>query len=412
MVRSVVIGLSLAATFGIGWQDARDTKDAFEAQLRLARAAGFATTHAEYAAGLPKVTGSDNAAPFYLPSEPRKISSDAGLHLEVLAEEPSGENLAKAKDYLTRQRDRLTQIELAVQKPYCRFDRDWRDGAAVLLAEYSQMRQAAQLLMLRGVVAAAEGRQEAAIRDIDRTRVVARHLEGESMAVPTLIAISIRASGLRLLAEWSLPEDSRQAYLDALRKSLDDAPRDVLRARWNDELCNLLSTIDLCSTEKGRAKLGLTEDEVAPGEGLFANLIDPWTARSNLVAAYLAVWKSLDEPLEVRLRVFDAHEPAMTKAMLSFLTASKLVDPSSLRNTLALRERWISQLRQWEVVHRALTQTPIPESMPLSDIVSPFDGKPLGYQFDGKQIVVIDGGAKFAEFRPRPLSLAVQSRVR
>lgn len=402
--------LSLVVAVGFGHQDASVAKQEFQAQLRLARAAGLATTHAEYAARLPKVDASENAASYYLPSEPRKINPDAAKHLEALDEKLSEGNLVRAREFLMQQRERLRQLEYAVKMPSCRFERDWQDGAAVLIFEYSQMKQAARLFMLRGVVAAADGRQKDAIEDIARTRVIAQHLEGEMMAIPTLIAMSIRSSGFRHLAKWSLSDDDREAYLLALGESIESAPKNLLRGRWNDELCNLLSVIDLCSTEDGRAKLGLSEDEVAPGDGLFASLKDPWTSRADLVKGYVAVWKSLDEPLDVRLRVFDSHELAMSNAMLSFLTASKVSNPSFLRNALALKESWESQLRQWQVVHEALSQSSIPESMNLSKIVSPFDGEPLRYKFDGKQIVVTDFGAKYAEFRPRPLILSVKSR--
>jgi hypothetical protein len=49
---------------------------------------------------------------------------------------------------------------------------------------------------------------------------------------------------------------------------------------------------------------------------------------------------------------------------------------------------WIAREQTYEALIRALTEKSIPKTIRTSDLKSPFDGKPISYRFDGRQIVI------------------------
>lgn len=89
--------------------------------------------------------------------------------------------------------------------------------------------------------------------------------------------------------------------------------------------------------------------------------------------------------------------------MMAFPTASMMLfmlvdDPKNLGQ----RElNWEANLQRWRGLVRALEGPRPPVKIKVDDLLSPFDGKPLEYRFDGKQMkLTVSGDTRSLSFPP------------
>ncbi len=409
MARRIAIWILAAALlltaggFGAYFFAARRDRDLFEEQLRLARAEGLPTNAAEFAAQIEPANPEENAAPIYRRMSKRVREARSANPKVLFAERPpTTSELAVATASLARFSDVLQELEAATDLPKCWFDRDWTLGPAVLMPELADMKAGARLLELRGSAAVAEGRVEDALRDAERILRIAAHAGGEPHLISHLVADAIHVIAMQSLARWSFASRS-PVYTQALERAVESFPRPDVAKEWSGELFSVLSLIELCETKEGRDRLGLREEDIQPVDMILGLVTSKAKARIEIVRAHRAFWSALLSDAPDRKDRMDRADAALYRALLAFPVAARVHE--ALGTDGAVRERlesWEARRQLYVAARRALSQRIIPKSIRTDDLKSPFDGKPIRYEYSGVRLsisVSTDGRFNEAAFR-------------
>lgn len=393
------IGVIIALVFGgpiayVKLKAAREEAQ-FQEQLRLAWSEGLPSTSEQFKSFIKPARPEENAAPLYrkliklkrLKNEPNKVCD------QFLFERSPAHSLA-ARNALTDGAPYLTIIEEAVKLPDCWFDRDWAQGFALLFVEFSYMKSGARLLALRAAVKAGNGEHRAALADINRIFKMATHLAEEPSALAQLVSIAHYEISLRCLRGLSFVHRDRHEYLEAARQAVAAWPKVNLRVEQRAYLWEFLSVIELCRTPEGRENLGLREDEISPAERIMPILLSRSKAKIEIAKGAREFWAAHALPLKEKLAAQQEADRKVWQAMLAFPTAAlileKLTDPGVV--TERREESWEARRLQNVAMLRALGFKTIPKAVKTSDLLSPFDGKPVTYSWDGKQIKITVSG--------------------
>ncbi|MEZ0327647.1 MAG: hypothetical protein ACAH95_17250 [Fimbriimonas sp.] len=366
-----------------------------EEQLRLARAEGIPTNSAEYAALIEPARPEENAARYYRQLKGLYKTAN-GTKQAIDAIRTTGSTKAAAK-ILDEQRSALDVLDKASALPRCWFDRDWSQGAAVLFPEFADMKYGARLLILRGWVRAAQGDAKGAIRDVDRAFAIAKHLGEEPTGIANLVRDTVYVSALRGLADWSFKYRD-PAYALALDKASGDIPPPNLKRELAEQLYSALSLIDLMKTKEGRAKIGLREGQASGLESVAPILFNQRDAKTNMVKAYRRYWAALDDPKKNQEELESAASDFM-QAMIAYPTAADVYTKlgagyeSERDYALSRMDNYLARQQQYTALVRVLKMPSIPRTIRTDDLKSPYNGGPLQYRYDGKQITIKISGA-------------------
>lgn len=406
MVKKWLLGLGLLATAGVAVfavsvgcekraEEARLEAE-YQEQLRLARQEGLPTTWQEFAATIRTAKPEENAALLYrrLPTKPESVSK---LNDDFLFR-PDSKIRAEVEATLQRRKDELALLDEATQLPRCWFDRDWSLGIAVLMPEYVQMRSGVDLLVLRGSWAARAGRHADAIRDAERIQKMAAHVREEPTLISALVADRLTRTALSALVEWSMHFRAERGYVKAIEEALANMAKPNLRREFSGQLYQVLVLIELMRTPEGRAKLGLTEEDIPKlAEAIFPRLLNEKESLIKIVRAQRTLFSTLSMPLKDREAPREQAMHEFYKGLLAFPTAAKIHDSLSTSEDPRRMEHWHS----WRIVYtaalRALKQPNLPKSIKTDDLRSPFDGKPVNYRLEGRQMVITLSRAGYDE---------------
>mgnify|MGYP006998739677 CR=1 FL=1 len=389
---------------------ARTDEAAFQKQLSLARKEGLPTTAEEFIATLPKVAPEDNAAPYYrqLRGKLGNTSEWAALMQGLMYGDTHAVSIRRAKEELTNREEALTLIAEAIRRPKCSFDRDWKLGLAVLLPEFADMKSAARVLLLRGAMAAVTGRANDAIADIRNMLKVANHCKDGSTAIPELVGESIELIAMRALADWSY-KYRLPLYSQELKRVLKQRHKPEPKRESRDILFSTLILLEQVSTTEGRQSLGISsqDEEVNRVERLFGFILDKGSAKVKLVESIREGWKALDAPIDQRRYRVRQASYNTSMALLAFPMAGRVSDALGYgdENVPCRVELWKCHQLFYQGALRALSEKVIPKAIRTDDLLSPFDGKPLIYRFDGRQIVIQVSTPKEIEFVPNVFKL-------
>lgn len=381
----------------------KNDEAAFREQLRLARSEGIPTTVAEFVATLQKVDPKDNAAPIYM--QIAKLQLERGIDLHELTRqvtfEPSENATAEANRVLKQNKRWLELAEQAASLPHCRFDRDWNLGPAMLFSELVQIRRTAQLLLLRGSLAAREGKHDEAVRNAKTALRIARHLDTEPLQLSRLVARAAYQFVVKSLECWSFRYRDHEDYFRALQTAVSGAPPLDLKAEHRYDLVSILRLIEICDTKEGRESLGLSEENI-PKIGTALEALQPRSVgKVKIVKAVREYWALLDRPGKDFRRRFELATLHLYQGLLSFATAGKVYEALSGADEGLEPAFFQARALLHKVLLRALKPGDVPKSVLTSDCISPLDGKPVRYSFDGKQIVVDAGQAPESSQRIR-----------
>lgn len=386
----IALGVAVVVSIPLVWHRVRDARDAaaLDEQLRLARAEGMATTAAEYRAGIPSAKPEENAAPLYrkLPFGKQPNWAKLTYDVNVLGDDAS---LRAAKEGIALRAEDLRLGDQAAKLPRCWFDRPWEDGYAVLFPELAKMKNLARAFALRGTVAAQEGRPEDALADAGRLFIVANHAGQEPHMIGQLVREAIQVIGMRALGEWSFAHRGEKRYAIALGRAAASMSMPNLKAERRGDLYATLGLVELCATPQGRAKLGLKEDDVAPVEGLMSVLLPPGQAKVAIAKAERAYWAALDAPEAERTAKLKAAYFEVLKGLVAFPTAAKIYTMLGSEEDPAIDRipRFRARQMQFVALAKAL-QAGVPKTLDTKSMLSPFDGEPVRYGFDGRQIQI------------------------
>ncbi|MCO5295533.1 MAG: hypothetical protein M9921_01615, partial [Fimbriimonadaceae bacterium] len=387
--RNTWIGMGALAALVVGTPlivrsiHARQEESEYREQLRLARAEGLPTTSAEFAATVRPALPAENAALLY--RRLRKAGVDPSDTIRVDPDEAdrnlrfhsNAGTLAEAKQLLASHSETLELVDRAVKLPRCWFERKW-EGPATLFPEYAVVRQAAKLTALRGTVAACEGRAADAIADADRLFAMAGHLREEPTDLGALVAESIERIALQHVGEWSFIHRDEPAYALALDRLVRALPPPDLKREHRGDLYGVLSLIELCSTPKGRAELGLKEEDLPSGpEQIFTRLLSPSKSRIKIVQSFRRSWAALDQPSKERDPILEDARQELFQALVAFPTAARIYHAlvADTDFTIGREEGWQARRQQYQALALALRSPSIPPSIDTKRWPSPFDGK-------------------------------------
>lgn len=395
----------VAIPVGIGLYRARQDEDAYREQLRLARSEGIPVTAAEYAAHIPLVKDADNAAPLYrLIRTNLRGASQLSELAERTAWRPSREVIDAASAALVGHTRSLDLVDRAVERPHCWFDRQW-EGYATLFPELADMKRAAQLLGLRGSVAAYRGDAAGAVANARRMLVIAKHAGEEPHAISRLVREVIWIIALRHLGAWASTYPLNRSYKLALSKAIAEFPKPDLRAEHLDEAYSILWLLDHAETKQVQEKLGLTADDLPGGaQVVLPILVSKSKARIKIVEALRACWAAYVLPPSTRSGELEDARRRLAEGMLAFPTAALVY--SRLATGMDDGDRsqnWHVRKLTWIAVRRALASKTVARSIDTHDLLSPYDGKPLTYTYDGHRILVEVSGSRAIRLElPRP----------
>ncbi|HMS53885.1 MAG TPA: hypothetical protein PKA27_00665 [Fimbriimonadaceae bacterium] len=391
LLRRVLLGGAVLAVAGlVGWWGYnRKARSAFEEQLRLARQEGMVTSAAEFRARIPNATDTENAASIYRNLKGRLPTTiDFADLTKQVAYKAGRHDLNMARKFLQEYRPVLQDLDVAVERPRCWFDRRWEDGAATLMPELAQMKSAARLILLRATVAVADGNSKAAIQDVERTRKLAKHAGEEPTMIARLVEAGIHRMALDALASWSFSNRNQPLYAQLMIQTVQSLPNPNLKEENLGSLYEILSLIDLCSTPEGRHQLGLSEPDISPLEGPMSLLINPWKAKALIVEAERDRWRALTKPDQNLEAELDKATRKLYRGLLAFPTAANLHTMLGSGNDPVLDRQvaFSTGMLRFKALARALSQPKIPKQIDTRDLLSPLDGKPLHYEFNGKQV--------------------------
>jgi hypothetical protein len=398
VVALVAGGIAVLVPF-LGYQvNGYRQRGELENELRLARAEGIPTTADEFAATLPVIPNAENAALDYQ-RMPMLHYTNSGDLLGLLVDLNYKRNPViekKAANALHDGKSLVSLADHATTLPHCGFQRDWRLGAAILMPELADIKTAARLLLIRGALSAPSSPTHA-LSEAEKVQKMAAHLREQPGVINGLVASSLDTMVLNELAVWSYNFSDHKQYLAALKQAIEDLPMPNLKKEHRFDLVEMQSLIELCSTARGQAELGLKPDDldVGPGKVIFPLLQPPAVGERRIVKGMREYWKALDLPQPKMEKSTEDARFEMYQGLMSFPIAVKvygMLSGDDDDNAEGLRlDTFRAKKVGYQALVRALSSRPIPTSIETTDLISPYDGKPIRYRYDGKQIVVDTG---------------------
>jgi hypothetical protein len=375
--------------------------DALREQLRLARQEGIPTTAVEFAAQIKPVPPEQNAAQFY--RELGKLKDD--LRKDLADPYPVQDaSLARDKKFVAGAGKLYNLVDQATKRPHCWFDRDWNQGYMTLFPEYAYMKSAARLLMIRGSVEASEGDSQGAAKDVKEVFAIGRHLDEDPTVIAYLVHVAVTQIAVEAVTTWSMKHRNEPLYRELLADGVNQLPKPDMRRLYSGDLYCLLSAIDKMSTRQGRREFGLKDDD---GPSLAQQAILKMASRGkgkpDIVKAFRAVWSALPRPMAERDPLLEKAGLGLDQSLMAFPYAYEVIHAlGGSPMYIDLEALSISDRQRDIALLRAISQNPIPPRIKTSDLLSPYDGKPLSYSFDGKQIRITTSAAPSDEENPKP----------
>ncbi len=362
-----------------------------EKELALARKDGIPTTAAEFRATIKVPAQKDNAAQFYrvlnrMRPSPRDISS----FIWSLNWDPAPEALESARAKLKEHQNWLDLGDQITKRPAFWMDRKWEDGHAVLYPEYAQGRSLAQLLLLRGTLKAREGDVAGESSDARGALRIASHFESETTSISKKVSDSITQIVLHRVTEWAFRQRDNSTYPALLDEILRRWRRPDLRAEVRLDLYQGLLLMDQARTKEGREKIGLIEEDRSPLDDIFPELSGQSVeaGKTRFAKGFRQYWKAL-KPLNQEQATAATFE--MMSGLMSVPTAVKVVE--NLNPDFDESDR-IATLEGRRMVHAVFVKAAratYPKLLDTSKFISPIDGKPVRYFYDGTELKISAG---------------------
>ncbi len=113
--------------------------------------------------------------------------------------------------------------------------------------------------------------------------------------------------------------------------------------------------------------------------------------KADLVKAYREAWAAFPKPMAQRDPLLQKADADLDQALMAYPYAYSVIRALSGGDEpwdTDLEAVWITDRQRDIALERAISQNPIPHKIKTSDLLSPYDGKPLAYSFDGKQISI------------------------
>jgi len=389
-----VVGVIILSVFGWTVLAASQDRDQLNHELDLARKEGLPTNWQEFAALVPKAPNGENAAPLYrrMRGYPKDSADIPQLNVGVLIRKDKAE-VEAAKAELQYQRDVVANADLAARFPHCWFDRDWSKGMAVLMPELAYMKFAAKLVALRGSIAAFEGHPDEAIHNIDEVFKIAKHSGEEGTQISTLVQMAIETIGIHYLGLWALEYPDVPGYRTRLQSAVATSLTPNIQWMHRTDLIDIRDVLALSTTAKGRADLGLKDEDVPTAEKIIPFFVSRPKADIKIARLMRKIWEAYGDPPATRISKIDGYWGELMPSLIAYPTGAdiytKFTDMGDSNHGQYLFDQVSESKRlMYRALIRAYGEKTIPSKIRTDDLKSPFDGRPLSYRFDGKQITI------------------------
>lgn len=411
----LALGTVVLAAVGVGGchRGPVSDADALQEQFRLARAEGLPTTWQEYAATIKTAKDDENAAPLYRKLTRLKFPSSAEINKVVrdLIFRPSAGAAAAAQAILAKYQAELAIVDQAAALPRCWFNRDWSLGGGVLYPEYEPMRAARLLVLLRSTLATYKGRSADAAHDLQEIMQIGRHVAEDQHEISVLLEISCCAMCAQHLALVEFTRGPNPVYQQEATRILQAFPAFNMQRLHSHDLYETMGFIDMSLSEKGLAQLGLKPGDVAPNEHDPSVVASQPHARVQVVEAERRIREAYGLPAAQRTAPLTVAKHDLQGAVAHFPTAYGLLNELSegmawsVEPRIDLADQSLDAGRiRFTALLRAVAVKPIHAKIKTNDLPSPYDGKPIDYSFDGRQIT-ISTRAPAGLFGDKPLKL-------
>lgn len=366
-------------------------------QLTLARSEGIPTTVEEFLKLTPPFPEDQNAAPFY-----KKLQTVRPQLRELSSQKTISEKeIEEAKQTVESSRELFEILDAATARRHCRFDRDWKMGMAVMYPELSDIRFGVTALGLRASVAAYSGRHDLAIQDIEKMKTVAQHLGEEPFEIQGIVQSVLQSITLAKIRDLSYAFRDEPSYRSLLTKEVSQLPAVPIalsKRKHLYELVNILVSIEHFKDPEFYKQAGLIEDQLPPNQEVFLKVMSEPESKVKLVAGFRKLWAAFGaleaNPSMSRAEFAKLVEPAefeMTQGFLRHLAIYKLYTAFQDGSKVEELDLFRRQQNEWKALARGLGEPQIAEKIKIDDLISPFDGKPIRYSYDGKRILIDQG---------------------
>lgn len=383
-------------------------------QFELARKDGIPTNTAEFLATISPALPGENAAPYYkqLRAVPFQkidlVNVDADVSIRY-----SPSTLTAAQEELERYSSQISLADKAARLPRCWFDRDWSQGEIAYCPEYHLMRSAARAVAVRGSIAAGAGDWKEAIHNSEELFVISRHAGEEGTPTSVRARDTVFQLAVQHLAVWAFKHPALPAYRNALDAAIKRWPKVNLQHIYRDSFRTALLVLDKMRTREGRKELGLKESNVSPLEGVAGWVKNRTKAQIDVASAERRKWEALALPASRRAKPCDEADDQISDALLAFPT---LYGQDGVLDSIGVTGRkydlkWEALRLSYCVLAEALRRGRPPTSLNTGRWLSPFDGRPLDYSWDGKQVIV-DCRCSDPDLKMQPLKFPSVPEVR
>lgn len=369
----------------------REGEAEFQEQLRLARLEGLPTSVAEYEATLPKVSPEDNAAPIYLKLARLNSDWENGLPRDhALFAAPTQEDLDRVKRALEKAEPALDLIQQAVQRPKCLFDQKTTKGRG-------ELKSAANVLLLRGRLSAAEGDHASALADAGAILRIASHVDDQSDFLSHMVGDAIRQNGLHFMATMAVRFPDQAAYRQVLGDVVAAYKVRRLKTMLRGELVEILGVIEDYETEGSNAKGRKSTTHVAS------------QTKANVVKALRKRWAAFDAPEASQHDLTRQAGQDLVKAFKDVPKLAEAYDGVFGFGELEIPKKDLCRRVAYQALLRALEYPTLPKAIKTDDLLSPYDKKPVTYKYE-KGRILIEVSKSTSRYQPYRLEIGPRGR--
>lgn len=219
----------------------------------------------------PPAAASENAAPYYTAAFGLQVAENPAGAFDKSVRGMSDEERARLREWLAKNRESFDMVARGGKRPVCRFERDYRQGYAMLLPELGPMIKLGEALQLRAELQAFDGDAVGARDSIRSIFTLADSQKTEPLLILQLVRATLHARALKGLAAC-VTADTPEAELREWRAIVPDpdvAFAGSLQAALRGDMA---MAIDLMS----RPSPDILGTELPPLRGAFGWLFRPW----------------------------------------------------------------------------------------------------------------------------------------
>ena len=323
---------------------------------------------------------------------------------------PSGQEREQLRQAVQHRQDIFTRVHAAAKRPFCDFNRNWAQGASLLLPEYAKMREGARLLTAESALLLADGKPLDAIKNQTQGFQVAQHAETDPIIIANLVAIALDAITLRGMERVLYASGEQPGVAQAVEQAIAQhwKPHSFKYAMGGEFVMTAVEIERLRKSGPGSLKDlgGALEGDGFKGQAQRFGLQQSANWQKFLNRNGAVVLREIMQTAQTVDRPFWEAHPALvasearrdskkddsdyvlTNIFLPIYTQAEVKQAQNRAQAAVVRTA-VSVLA-WKQRHGAFPDTL--QQAVTAVPADPFDGKPLRYRHEGKGFVVYSVG--------------------